>query len=159
MPLISVDFEFSQRFEVPAEEAYAWATDYRPDDPVLLGWRGRRKIERVCEGTIVLTDTVLKEGGGRVTKKRLIRLYPERLTWINTHLSGPNRHSQFLYEVTPDGRNASRLRFTGREIRSSKPMSARKLQALAAELRKDDAALWRGLARAMEADRKRGKRS
>ncbi len=159
MRLISVGFEFTQRFEVPAKEAYAWATDYRPDDPSLLGWRGRRRIDRLCEGTLVLTDTILKTGGGRVTKKRLIRLYPERLTWINTHISGPNRHSQFLYEVTPIGPNASRLRFTGREIRKSAPKSGRQLEALAAALRKEDAALWRSLARAMETDRKRSRKS
>ncbi len=152
MPLITVEFEFSQRFKVPAREAYAWATDYRPDDWTLMGRRGRRRIDRVCDNTLVLTDTVEAPGGQRVTKKRHIRLYPERLTWINTHLSGPNRHSQFLYEITPDGRSASRLRFTGREVRKAGPMTARQIAALAADERKADAALWKRLARAMEAD-------
>ena len=158
MPPISVNFEFVQRFKVPAKAAYAWATDYRPDDHELMGRRGRRKIDRVCENTLVLTDTIEKEGGGRVTKKRHIRLYPERLTWINTHISGPNRHSQFLYEITPEGGSASRLRFTGREIRTAGPTSARQLAALVAEERKEDAALWKRLARAMEADLGRAKR-
>jgi hypothetical protein len=158
MPLISVNFEFVQRFKVPAKAAYAWATDYRPDDHELMGRRGRRKTDRICENTLVLTDTIEKEGGGRVTKKRHIRLYPERLTWINTHISGPNRHSQFLYEITPEGGSASRLRFTGREIRTAGPTSARQLAALVAEERKEDAALWKRLARAMEADLGRAKK-
>jgi hypothetical protein len=158
MPPISVNFEFVQRFKVPAKAAYAWATDYRPEDHELLGWRGRRKIDRICNDTLILTDTVQKAGGGRVTKKRHVRLYPERLTWINTHISGPNRHSQFLYEITPEGRNSSRLRFTGREIRKAEPTSARQLAALVAEERKEDSALWKRLARAMEADLGRAKR-
>ena len=158
MPPISVDFEFVQRFKVPAKAAYAWATDYRPDDHALMGRRGRRKIDRICGDTLILTDTIETGGGGRVTKKRHIRLYPERLTWINTHISGPNRHSQFLYEIMPEGRNSSRLRFTGREIRKAGPTSARQLAALVAEERKEDAALWKRLARAMAADLGRAKR-
>jgi hypothetical protein len=158
MPPISVNFEFIQHFKVPAKAAYAWATDYRPDDHELMGRRGRRKIDRICNDTLVLTDTIEKEDGGRVTKKRHIRLYPERLTWINTHISGPNRHSQFLYEITPEGRNSSLLRFTGREIRTAGPTSARQLAALVAEERKEDSALWKMLARAMEADLGRAKR-
>ena len=158
MPLISVNFEFIQRFKVPAKAAYAWATDYRPDDHELMGRRGRRKIDRICGDTLILTDTIETGGGGRVTKKRHIRLYPERLTWINTHISGPNRHSQFVYEIVPEGRNACRLRFTGREIRKAGPTSARQLAALVAEERKEDAALWKRLARAMEADLGRAKR-
>ncbi len=154
MPLISVNFEFRQRFKVPAKEAYAWATDYRPDDHALMGQRGRRKIERIRDDALILTDTYLNEGGASVTKKRLVRLYPERLSWTNTHLAGPNRHSQFLYVIVPEGRNASHLHFTGREIRSAGKLTAKQLAALVAEVRKDDAALWKRLARAMESDRK-----
>jgi hypothetical protein len=152
MPQVSVFFTFSQRFGFPAVEAFRWATDYRPQDIELMGKRGRRRITRVCNDTYVLTDTFLKEGGGSVSKRKLVRVYPERLAWTNTHLTGPNRHSQFLYEVLPDGKNASRLLFTGQQIETVETIADRQVRALAARIRKEDAAAWKNLARAMAAD-------
>jgi len=155
MPKISVFYKFSQRFDYPADAVYEWATDYRPRDIELTGKRGTRRITRVCNDTLILTDTIFAEGGGRVSKKRLVKLYPERLAWTNTHLTGPNRHSQFLYEVLPEGKRKSRLDFTGGQIEKVAKVTAKQARTLARKIAKEDAKTWKNLARALAADLKR----
>ena len=117
-----------------------------------LGRKGRRKIEHLNEDTLLLTDTFVMEDGGRVAKQKLICLYPERLSWTNTHTKGPSRHSQFLYEIVPEGEDACRLDFTGRQIVSLDAIDARQKAQLASDLRREDSAMWKQLARAMAAD-------
>jgi hypothetical protein len=152
----SARYEFSQRFRVPAEEAYRWSTDYQPDDWSLMGKKGKRDIKRLSENALILTDTIYEDGGRPVSKRRLVLIYPERRSWTNTHLGGPNKHSQFLYEIIPEGKNASRLDFTGFQINyddaggSGPPRE--KIESLASKLREDDSATWRLLAKAMEGD-------
>lgn len=149
MSATSLRYSFSQHFDVPPAEAFAWSVDYRPDDHKLMGRKGTRKIAWISDDAVVLTDTV-ETGTGRVTKERLVRIYPDRLSWTNTHLSGPNQHSQFLYEIVPD-RGGSRLNFTGLQLNYQK-MSKRDAERLAKQYAKEDAELWVRLAGAMERD-------
>ena len=149
MPLVSLRFRFTQRFRRPAREVYAWATDYSPDDPAAMGLPGSRRVERLGADAVLLTDR-FGAPGKRVAKKKLVRLYPERLSWTNTHLSGPNRHSQFLYELVPDGPRACHLVFTGSQVsHPPKALSPKQARALAQEVRDQDAALWKRLAAAL----------
>ena len=108
MPWYTVHYTFSQRFKVPAKDAYAWAVDYDAEDISLMGLNGRREIERIDRDTLILNDTFFA-GGQTTKKKRLIRLFPELLTLTNTRLSGPNRYSQFLYRFVDEGTGKSRL--------------------------------------------------
>ncbi len=151
MPLVSLRFDFTQRFRRPAREVYAWATDYRPDDPAgVMGLEGSRRVEWLGPDTLLLTDR-LGPPGERVAKKKLVRLYPERLAWTSTHLSGPNKHSQFLYELFPDGPRACRLVFTGSQaIYPDEAPPPGEVRALARKVRDQDAALWRRLAAALD---------
>lgn len=152
MVLVPVRYSFTQRFSVPAEEAFAWATDYDPDDFTLMGLKGRRKIKRLSEDAFILVDTRETEKG-RVDKMRLVRLNPERLSFSNTHIAGPTLHSQFWYEFFPDEGGGSRLEFTGLLLLPSKKrMSDAEVAKIAAEERKGDSRIWRNLAKAMEAD-------
>ena len=155
MQRISLCFEFSQRFDVAAAAVYAWSTDFRAQDIELMGKRGRRRVTRVCNDTLVLTDTFLTEDGGRVTKRKLVKLYPERLEWTNTHLTGPNRHSQFLYRVAPEGKRRSRLDFTGRQLESVASATPKEARALARKIAREDAGTWKTLARALAAELRR----
>ncbi len=149
----STCYKFSQRFNVPAEDAYRWCTDYQPDDWSLMGEKGKRRIQHLSENAIILTDRI-HGGEGYVSKKRLVLLYPERLSWINTHLAGPNKHSQFLYEIKPEGKKASRLEFTGFQISYdvAEKATPEKVESLANNLRDDDSNTWKLLAGAMERD-------
>ncbi|MGA2573304.1 MAG: hypothetical protein ABSF36_03720 [Candidatus Methanomethylicaceae archaeon] len=148
----SVHYKFSQHFNFPAQDAYRWCTDYQTDDIVLMGSKGKRQIQRINDDTLVLTDTLF--GKERKTvKKRLVRLYPECLFWTNTRLSADGRHSQFLYQIVPDGEKGSRLDFTGSQVyyNSKKPTPVR-IALMANELAKEDSLGWKSLAKAMEKD-------
>ena len=100
-----------------------------------------------------MTDTVRDENGLSVVKKRLVRLYPNKLFWTNTHLSGPAKYSQFLYQIVQEGGNASRLDFTGLQMYYGevRHMSVR---SLGQKLTKEDFHTWKLLAKAMERDLK-----
>jgi hypothetical protein len=83
-------------------------------------------------------------------------LFPERLSWTKTHFDGPKEHSRVLYEIIPEGKNSSRLDFTGLQIdygATERPAPER-IESLANKLREDDAGMWRLLAKAMERDLK-----
>jgi hypothetical protein len=152
--LVPVRYRFSQKFSVPVDEAFAWSIDYDPDDHALMGEEGRRKINRLAEDTFILEDA-RKTVEGWVEKTRLIRINPERRSFSNTHISGPTLHSQFWYEFFPEGKNRSRLDFTGLLLLpSERKLSAKEVFSIAARERKGDSLAWRKLARAMEADLK-----
>lgn len=149
MPLVSLHFQFTQRFGRPAREVFEWATDFRPDDPSVMGMQGSRRVERLGHDTVLLTDR-FGAPGKRVTKKKLVRLYPEDLRWTSTHLAGPSRHSQFLYELVADGPRACHLVFTGSQVSyPARAPSPNALRALVDEACAQDAALWKRLAAAL----------
>src|SRR5487761_634842 len=124
MQTFSIRYSFAQRFRVKASDAYNWCTDYDSEDIGLMGMDG---------------------------KKKLVRLNPERFSWTNTHLAGPIKYSQFLYKIVPEGKNSSRLEFTGLQIEyKEKIISQRKVATLASKLKREDSHSWKLLARAME---------
>jgi hypothetical protein len=147
----SIHYHFIQRLNVPAARAYEWCTDYDPQDHVLMRANAKREILRVSENVILLTDTFYNENGS-VTKQKLVCLYPNRLFWTSTHLTGPNKYSQFLYEIVQESKSWCRLEFTGLQIEynAEESLSMKEAEALAEKLRKEDAATWRLLAAAME---------
>ncbi len=145
----SVQYRFFQRFPVSARKAYNWCTDYDPADHILMGDKdAERRITHLTDRAIILTDT-FHIGGERIEKKKLVQFYPDRLTWISTHLTGPIKYSQFIYEISSEGRT-SRLNFTGHFIdygRENLDKAASK--AIAEMLRKEDADAWRLLAKSL----------
>jgi hypothetical protein len=75
-----------------------------------------------------------------------VHLYPDRLSWTSTHLTGPNKHSQFHYEIIPQGKNASNLNYTALHVEYEEKTDA---VLLAERLCKEDGATWKLLAKAM----------
>jgi hypothetical protein len=149
LPIKSINYRFTQHFKVPAKEAYKWCTDYEPGDLSLMGESGTRKIEWISEDAIILSDTFRKNGRS-FTKKKLVRLNPQALSWTNTHLSGPITNSQFLYQIVPEGKNGSRLEFTGLQVEQVN--SGKSVSELARKYRSEDSGAWKLLAKAMHAD-------
>jgi len=147
----SVHYGFSQHFDFPPQAAFLWCTDYAPEDIELMGEKGRRKVKRLNEDTFVLNDKY-KTKEGKVVKKRLVRVYPERLSWTNTRVSKDGRHSQFLYQIVAEERGGSRLDFVGSQIFTGKKPGKAKLDGMAKQLATDDSAAWRNLAKAMAKD-------
>lgn len=155
MPLQRTPYRFSVQLPASRERAFRWATDYRPTDLNLMGEHGRRKVERLAENVLRLTDAY-ETPRGRVSKVKLVHLLPDRLAWTNTHLSGPARFSQFLYELRPRGRNGSRLHFTGLQVEHvARPATARAVARRAKDLAREDSRAWRRLATAMARELRR----
>jgi hypothetical protein len=146
-----VHYGFSQHFDFPPEEAFRWCTDYAPGDIELMGNKGRRKVKRLNDDTFVLNDKY-KTKEGKVVKKRLVRIYPERRSWTNTRVSKDGRYSQFLYQIVAEEGEGSRLDFFGSQIFSGKKPGKAKLDAMAKQLVTEDSAGWRNLAKAMVND-------
>ena len=112
MPL-PVRYHFRQRFGVSAKRAFEWCTTFDLQDHELMGDEGaERHVTSVAEGTIILKDIFHTETG-TIEKEKLVQLYPGQLSWVSTHLTGPNKYSQFLYKISADGKEASILDFTG----------------------------------------------
>ncbi|HME18228.1 MAG TPA: SRPBCC family protein [Nitrososphaerales archaeon] len=154
METYSVHFSFSQRFDFPASKVFDWCTDYTPSDLELMGENGRRRVERINDDTFILTDeygttdkSVLRT---RVSAK-VVRVYPEGLSWTNTRISPDGMYSQFLYQLVPE-KGRSRLEYTGSQIFSGKRPGKRKLAAIAKRLTAEDSKSWRNLARAMASE-------
>lgn len=101
-----------------------------------------------------MTDIVRDENGRSVVKKRLVRLYPDKLFWTNTHISGPAKYSQFLYQIVQEGgSSASRLDFTGLQMDYGE-VGHMSVGSLGQKLTKEDSHTWKLLAKAMERDLK-----
>jgi hypothetical protein len=109
-----------------------------------------RQITRLAENAIILTD-IFHAGKGNVEKQKLVQLYPERLCWTSTHLTGPNKYSQFIYEISAEGNGASRLDFTALHLEYGKEkLDSEDVKLLADKLREEDSAAWKLLAKAMK---------
>jgi hypothetical protein len=146
----SIRYSFSQRFSVPARKAYKWCTEYDPQDHALMGEENaERQITYITDTTIILTD-IFHTSKGDVEKQRLVQLYPDRLSWISTHLTGSNKYSQFIYEISAEGDGASRLDFTALHLEYEKEnLDSDGVKSLAGKLREEDSTAWKLLAKAM----------
>lgn len=148
--LYSVQYRFSQRFSAPARKAYTWCTDYSAQDHVLMGEENaERQVTHLAENTIIITD-IFHTDKGDVEKQKLVQLYPDRLCWVSTHLTGPNKFSQFTYEVSAEGKGASRLDFTAVHLEyERKKLDRKDGKVLADKLQKEDSTAWKLLTKAM----------
>jgi len=150
----SVTYKFSQRFDVGAREAYKWCTDYEPDDLALMKENGERKIQRISDDTIILTE-VIYQNKKKINKTKLVKLNPDRLSWYNIQISGPNRYSAFLYEIIPESRRRSKLNFTGLMLVYGTKLSSNRLKHIGHAERQYDSEAWKLLAKAMAKDHAR----
>jgi hypothetical protein len=147
-------YHFRQRFNVSARRAYEWCTSYAPEDQTLMGEKdASRRIDRLTKRTVILTDIFDVGTKSQTEKQKLVQLFPETLFWTSTHINGPAKHSQFIYQITAESDNASYLDFTGIFLDyTQEKMSPEEALKLAEEECKADAAAWVLLAKAMEQD-------
>lgn len=145
-----IRYHFSQAFTVSAKEAYLWCTDFTADDPVLLGDDAKREVVHLADGTLILNDT-FHTTSGVFEKQKLVHLYPERNSWVSTHLSGPNKYSQFIYEISEKSAEASCLEFTALHLEyCDKKLGIKEVEALAVKLCKFDSKIWKLFTKTME---------
>jgi hypothetical protein len=154
--LRAVHYGFSQSFNVSARKAYEWCTDYGPGDMALMREENAtREVHHISGDVILLNDTYTIEGK-TVVKQKLVCLYSNRLTWTSTHLTGPNRYSQYLYEIVPQNGGQCCLNFTGLYLNHTIKEASEEKEAerLAKDLKKMDSENWKLLAKEMEKDLK-----
>jgi hypothetical protein len=151
MPYI-LRYHFSQNFSASAQEAYAWCTDYQPNDHNLTGNpNAKRNVTWLTKSTVILKDTFTTNNGS-IEKEKLVHLYPDRLMWVSTHLSGPNKYSQFHYQITPEEAEASRLDFTSLHIEHKENLAPNELKTLTNVLCIGDSEMWKVLAEVMKTE-------
>jgi hypothetical protein len=107
-----------------------------------------RDIKQITKTALLLKEQFNNEKEV-VIKEKLVQLYPERLMWVSTHLCGPNKYSQFIYEVVAETGSSSRLDFTAKHI-EHQTVSQKQILALKENLRKYDSEVWKRLARAIQ---------
>jgi hypothetical protein len=150
----AIRYHFSQNFAVSAQEAYTWCTGYQPNDHALTGNpNAKRTVAWLTQSTVILKET-FPTSNGTLEKEKLVHLYPDQLMWVSTHLTGPNKYSQFLYQITVEGAEASRLDFTALHIEHKVNISPKELEALSDELCRGDSQIWMLLAAAMKKELK-----
>ena len=150
----TICYHFSQRFTVSAKPAFEWCIDYQPEDPALMGEpTAERKVTWLTDRTAILKESV-RVIDGIVEKQKLVHLYPDQLSWVSTHLSGPNKYSQFIYQIIPEGDAASRLDFNAPHIEHQENFNQKDLKALIDKLCTEDSDLWKLLAKVMEKELK-----
>lgn len=143
-------YHFTQPLDVQTQAAFHWCVDYSSDDPSLMGEdNAKREVTWIAESVVLLKETV-HTNSGVIEKQKLVHLYPDRLMWVSTHLSGPNKHSQFIYEIKPEGDGCSRLEFTAHHMEHQENLTPQEQKALTDRLCKADSDLWKRLAKAME---------
>lgn len=148
---VTVCYRFSQHFSVLPNQAYLWCTDFSPQDPQLLGGIiTERQVISLSEGLILLKDILRADNSVVVEKQKLVHLYPSKLSWVLTHITGSTKYSQFRYEILPDP-SGCHLNYEALQVEHEKGSltSEEKLQ-LAKMLCKKDSEMWQLLAVAME---------
>ncbi len=151
----AIHYHFRQSFKVPAKKAFNWCVDYQPGpiDHDLMGERNAdRKISYLSDSTLILTDT-FQVGNSQVEKQKLVQLYPKKLFWTATHLTGPAKYSQFVYQITAESKDASHMDFNGLFLDyTHEKLGKAESEKLAKQLCKEDATGWKLLAKAMSKD-------
>lgn len=151
-----IRYHFSQSFAVSARLAYRWCTDFTPEDHALMGENNvERQVVHVEDDLLVLKE-IFHKSSDDVEKQKLVHLYPDQLSWVSTHLTGPNKHSQFTYELLDKGNNTSCLNFSAHHVEYQKEIMTRTdIEVLADNLCKSDSEAWKLLAKTMEKELKR----
>ncbi|MDR2719813.1 MAG: hypothetical protein LBC03_03295 [Nitrososphaerota archaeon] len=149
MPL-SLRYKFSQSFTVPPKQAYLWCTDFSSQDHQLMGHNNaKRQVIPISEGVVILKD-VFYTSDGDVEKQKLVHLYPDLLSWTSTHLTGPNKHSQFRYEILTEACGC-RLDYEALHVEYGKDiLSSNEVLRFTELLCRADLEVWRFLALALE---------
>lgn len=142
---IGPDYQIRITFRVPLEFAFAWCTDYTPDDAKIEGENYERRIVERSERRVVFEDLEeTKEGW--IWSRDTVTLRPPNRWHMDGLGSRADITADYILSRLADDRTQLELRWRRRpRMRLAKPLT--KAQREASTLR-----AWKRFARAMERD-------
>ena len=151
----TIRYQFSQYFSISPKQAYLWCTDFSSQDPPLLGYAiTERQVLFLSEGLLLLSD-IFRTTKNVVEKQKIVHLYPNKLSWVLTHITGPTKYSQFRYEIVPDVPAGCHLNYEAFHVEhENDSLSSDEQLQFAKVLCKKDSDIWQLLAKAMEQELK-----
>jgi len=145
------EFRVSVSFRVPLDFAFAWCTDYTPDDGKLEGESYRRKIIERTPRRVVFEDLEETKTGWVWSRDVVVLHPPDR--W---HMDGVGNRRDVMADYVLSRLPGERTRLDLRWRRRPKDPSAAKLTK--AQREADGLRAWKRFAVAMERDYGRGRR-
>lgn len=148
---IGPEYRIRVAFRVPLDFAFAWCTDYTPEDAKLEGESYRRKIVERTSHRVVLED-LEETKRGWLWSREVVTLHPPTRWRMEGYGSrAEDVTAEYVLSTLPDGRTQLELRWR-RWPRPSVP-KLRKAEREAGALR-----AWKRFGAAMERDYKRAQR-
>ena len=145
------EYRIRVSFEVPLDFAFAWCTDYTPEDASLEGESYQRKVIERTSHRVIFEDLEESDDGWNWSRDVVTLRPPDR--W---HMDGiGNRRdvtADYVLSALPDGRTRFDLRWS----RRPKVPEAKKLTKTERETSTMRA--WKRFAAAMEQDYRRSRR-
>lgn len=140
-------YGITKTLDVPLDYAYAWLTDYRNEDPRIIGDPYPRHILRRSKQSFVWTQRYERDGEVRESV-RIVTLKPPN-AWHNEAISD-EKESTLDYRLTPLGKR--RTKITIKAVVSFKTIKQTK-----AELEEHLGGIWDKYGAALETDYRSGK--
>jgi len=148
---VGPEYRIRVSFRVPLDFAFAWCTDYTPDDAKLEGDSYVRKIVERTARRVVLEDLEDTKDGW-LWSRETVTLHPPNRWHMDGFGSRSEVTADYVLSTVPDGRTQLDLRWRRRpRMRVAKPLT--KTQREASALR-----AWKRFGTAMERDYKNSKR-
>ncbi len=139
------EYRIALEFDVPRDFAFAWCTDYRPDDARRAGDRYERKVVERSARRIVVED-LWWQSDGWGWRRNHVTLSPPGHWWADSF--GSFRDAKLDYRLTTLPGDRSRFEMTMRRRPSGAHPAQPSKKALEAELTQ----LWTRFGREMTKD-------
>ena len=140
-------YGITMTLEVPVDYAYAWLTDFRSEDPRIIGDPYPRHIIRKNKGSFLWIQHYERDGQER-EGVRLVTLKPPN-AWHNEALTD-EKESILDYRLTRLGRDSTKLTIKVRVSFKARPEAR-------ADLERNLTRIWEKYKEALEKDFRSGK--
>ena len=138
-------YEFRLRFRAPLPFAYAWCTDFTPDDPALRGEEFTRRILATKPRHVTFED-LYDEPSGWMWSHYVVTLRPPR-RW---HAEAVGSHRTWSIDYELSERPGGSTEFWFRGVRRATALAGKNPPK--ARLERELRAMWRKFGRALEKD-------
>ena len=149
---VGPEYRIKVSFRVPLDFAFAWCTDYTPDDAKLEGEKYERKIIERSARRVVFED-LEETKDGWLWNRDVVTLHPPNRWHMDGIASRADVTADYVLANLPNGRTQLELRWR-RRPRMAGVRQLTKAQREASTLR-----AWKRFGAAMERDYRRARRT